>query len=369
MCAYVYACANALLLLQACGFLHEVGVLLHFPNAHSDLQEYVFIDPQWLYDTIATIIRVDPEANDSLSRKRRKGVLRARWLPQILNRRMADVCYKMLLHVLEHFHIIVALNSERSSFLVPALLPAKAPRSGAFGFKRSSRTRSLDDNSDQELHLPLSEAILRTYELSYVPGSFWSKVISALVVLFTERKHSDGRGLGGQFQISQSGRSELGDPVGNDEVDGKTTLSTSSNSGVDIRVDLPSPCPENAGDVFTESSTATVGDFADGAIVQWLKAPDAAQRKSTAGDLDDRSDTSSLVDSMGDLEASGNELCWEAGGDAFEVPSYVPNADEPDGSLTRTLSNAMKKSFTRRRSSDLLSSFSMLDPAEVRQEY
>eukprot|EP00117_Sycon_ciliatum_P032934 scpid31046/ scgid25445/ Leucine-rich repeat serine/threonine-protein kinase 2; Dardarin len=178
-------------LLEATRFLHEAGLLLHFADAQGQLPDYIFIDPQWLYDTIACIIDLDSSADDeSLLKKRRKGVLRSRWMPRILRWRAPAECHTLLLNVLENFHIIVALNSEHSTFLVPALLPESAPSVGTMGFTAASSSESFSSSAAEQIPMryPLSEALVRQYQLPYVPSSFWSKLISSLIVLFTERK-------------------------------------------------------------------------------------------------------------------------------------------------------------------------------------
>jgi len=43
-------------LTQATQFLHENGILLHYDDVN--LQDYYFLDPQWLCDILASVVTI-----------------------------------------------------------------------------------------------------------------------------------------------------------------------------------------------------------------------------------------------------------------------------------------------------------------------
>ena len=44
--------------LQAVSYLHEIGVLLHYPDSTLQLRDFYFIDPGWLCRMMAQVITV-----------------------------------------------------------------------------------------------------------------------------------------------------------------------------------------------------------------------------------------------------------------------------------------------------------------------
>lgn len=145
-------------------------MLLYFCNSHNNLDRLVFIDLQWIYGAVARIITLRKHVQ-SLPVK--NGILPAELLPAIFRGKGVNIppeWQNAILSVLEMFHIAVALDRERSTYLIPALLPAT--RSRAPGSRLSAR--------------PVREAIVRKYLLAYVPGGFWSHLISLLFIFLSK---------------------------------------------------------------------------------------------------------------------------------------------------------------------------------------
>lgn len=53
---------------QAIRFLHECGVLLHYPDVKSKLSKLFFLEPEWLCSLMAQIITV-PEVNPLIDKQ------------------------------------------------------------------------------------------------------------------------------------------------------------------------------------------------------------------------------------------------------------------------------------------------------------
>lgn len=358
---YVPVCISTA---QACEFLHESGVLLYFAESRGDLQDYVFIDRQWLYDIMSCVVHVDPNSQEPVSRKRCKGVLRTRWLPQIVGDRLPENLYPLLLGVLEHFHIIVALNTKRTSFLVPALLPAAAPRSGSFGFRRYSTRFHRGQGEEGDIHLPLSDALLRQYQLSYIPVSFWSKLISSLVVLFTEQKGS-ASSTSQSLKTSRTHQTkprELQSPGSADEVDGVIGR-PEKKIPKPLHAYLPAERP-----IFEASSTATISDTSAGqTAVHWSK-PGLSSPTQTGVGMQAATDltTQCKENSGGDAKTDeSGGYCWDSTVSALDDSSEQScSLEETDGSLIAYRVRNFVDRLTIRRTSDLLSSLAV-EPGDV----
>ena len=100
----------------ACRFLHDVGVIVHY-NVY-ELNDIFFLDPQWLYNILSTII--DP-VNTS------QGVLRVAEITSLLKELGVARLQHHLFIITELFNIAVCLDMEREKFLIPSLLNSQRP--------------------------------------------------------------------------------------------------------------------------------------------------------------------------------------------------------------------------------------------------
>ncbi|XP_072178814.1 leucine-rich repeat serine/threonine-protein kinase 1-like [Diadema setosum] len=98
-------------LLQATRFLHNNGILLHYED--SMLNDYFFLDPQWLCDTLAKVVTI-PEINPDV----KKGVM----LVRDLHRKFEDSSVKeFIISLLNKFEVAVTYDSKH--LLIPSRLP------------------------------------------------------------------------------------------------------------------------------------------------------------------------------------------------------------------------------------------------------
>ena len=101
---------------SACRFLHDVGVIVHY-NVY-ELNDIYFLDPQWLYNILCTII--DP-VNTS------HGVLRVAEITSLLKELGVARLQHHLFKIMELFNIAVCLDMDREKFLIPSLLISQRP--------------------------------------------------------------------------------------------------------------------------------------------------------------------------------------------------------------------------------------------------
>eukprot|EP00057_Strongylocentrotus_purpuratus_P000847 XP_001184678.3 PREDICTED: leucine-rich repeat serine/threonine-protein kinase 1 [Strongylocentrotus purpuratus] len=98
-------------LLQATRFLHNNGILLHYED--SMLNDYFFLDPQWLCDTLAKVVTI-PEINPDV----KKGVM----LVRDLHRKFEDSSVKeFIVSLLNKFEVAVTYDPKH--LLIPSRLP------------------------------------------------------------------------------------------------------------------------------------------------------------------------------------------------------------------------------------------------------
>nr|XP_022298273.1 leucine-rich repeat serine/threonine-protein kinase 2-like isoform X2 [Crassostrea virginica] len=147
---------------QAVRFLHECGVLLHYPDKSLNLRDLYFIDPGWLCRMMAQVVTVR-QINPFI----KNGILRKKDVKLLFTGKTVEnfVFPKDLipqyLRLLEKFEIALPYSEEE--LLIPCHLPEKKP----------------------VLNMPVlskNEKICRYYELTYVPMGMWSRLITRLIV-------------------------------------------------------------------------------------------------------------------------------------------------------------------------------------------
>ncbi|KAL4703040.1 hypothetical protein ACJJTC_013051, partial [Scirpophaga incertulas] len=185
---------------QATAFLHENGVLLHYDDAN--LKELYFVRPQWLCDVLAHVVSVR-EINPFVN----NGVMQAEDVAQVflaspaLGGAAAAGRALPLLHKCE-----LALPLAGRRLLLPALLPAAAPRSpqlemggkclgregGKYLWPSPSSPFDAPRAADSpKLHEEWSSVsvtarssmapVRRLVLLAYVPCGFWARLCGRLL--------------------------------------------------------------------------------------------------------------------------------------------------------------------------------------------
>ena len=107
----------------ACQFLHDAGVIVQHCSSRQHQSSVFFLSPQWLSNILFVILRTQFR---EVGRDGEGAVLSSKRLQQILD--SAEVPSKhtqQFTHLMEQYNMVVALNMERSQFLVPSLLPSK----------------------------------------------------------------------------------------------------------------------------------------------------------------------------------------------------------------------------------------------------
>lgn len=101
-------------IMQACSFLHENGVLLHYED--STLRDLYFLDPQWLCDMLAhvvTIREINPFAKN--------GIMKIEDLKHLFKSQSSQT-REYVLSLLSKFELAVPWDFVH--LLIPSLLPS-----------------------------------------------------------------------------------------------------------------------------------------------------------------------------------------------------------------------------------------------------
>ena len=112
----------------ACQFLHDAGVIVQCLSTRQQQSSIFFLCPQWLSDTLSDILKNRFKAIRGVGEERGGAVISSYELQQILVDAMVPPKHsQQFTHMMEQYNMVVALNMERSQFLVPSLLPSKPP--------------------------------------------------------------------------------------------------------------------------------------------------------------------------------------------------------------------------------------------------
>ena len=98
----------------ACRFLHEAGAIVHYASQISGVSDLYFLDPQWLFNTLARVIT-------ACQQRRKTAVVSSGEWPHFFERAGIPVTiYSSFLAMMESFNIIVSLDFEKNLFLLPS---------------------------------------------------------------------------------------------------------------------------------------------------------------------------------------------------------------------------------------------------------
>lgn len=145
----------------ACHFLHEAGAIVHYRSQVAGVNDLYFLDPQWLFNALATVVKACGQGDRS------SAVVGSGEWPQYFQRAGIPVSvYSSFLALMEHFNIIVSLDFEKNSFLLPSLLPDTPPP--------QYPTYDLSSNT--------SDVCVQYIELEYLPPPLFPQLVSRVIL-------------------------------------------------------------------------------------------------------------------------------------------------------------------------------------------
>jgi leucine-rich repeat kinase 2 len=144
---------------QAAQFLHENGVLVHFEDPISHLNELYILEPGWLCNMVAILRMLKKQHTE---KSLRTGVVHHQALYDLFPEKVCpSENFAQLLRIFNRFHILLPFDEDH--FLVPSFLSKTKPK----------------------IDLPVRAVVHRKYCMFYIPSAFWSHMI-ARIVLFKE---------------------------------------------------------------------------------------------------------------------------------------------------------------------------------------
>ena len=159
----------------ACNFLHDVGTIVQFKPHLVGMSDLYFLDPQWLFNALASIISArtrSPVTN--------KSVIDHLELPSLFEAaEVPHYLYNNFLSMMEAFNILVNLDMEKKSFIIPSLLPDSPPP------HYPQYNLSSDD-----------AGITQYFQFQYLPNGFFSRLLARVIIYI--------RQLSGQLLVASS---------------------------------------------------------------------------------------------------------------------------------------------------------------------
>ena len=163
-------------------FLHDMGTLLHFDDRKNNLDNLYFINPQWLFKVISSVVTIK-EKNPFV----KHGILSFHCLPILFKNLISDKNSQFLnqLAVLfDRFEIALHLDHSKTTLLIPSMLPTVRP---------------LGVGNPPEKHCLLRYIVFP--KGAVVPPGFWSRYLARImhsvpqVKSLLERHTDDGPDL------------------------------------------------------------------------------------------------------------------------------------------------------------------------------
>ena len=183
----------------ACNFLHEAGTIIHFKSHQVGVSDLYFLDPQWLFNILASVISSRVESSSSST-----PVIKCSQLPQILqSANIPPKFYGSFLSMLESFDILVSLDMEKNSYLMPSLLPTSPP----------PHYPSYDLSTD-------TNTITQYIQFSYLPVGFFPRLLARVLIYI--------RQLSGQLLMADSAPLTTGEDEPDWNISGLVDAVTSS---------------------------------------------------------------------------------------------------------------------------------------------
>ena len=182
----------------ACNFLHEAGTIVHFKSHLVGVSDLYFLDPQWLFNILASVISSRVQSSNC------SPVIKCSQLPQILqSANIPPKFYGSFLSMMESFDILVSLDMEKNTFLMPSLLPTSPP----------PHYPSYDLSTD-------TTTITQYVQFSYLPVGFFPRLLARVLTYI--------RQLSGQLLMADSAPLTIGEDEPDWSISGLVNAVTSS---------------------------------------------------------------------------------------------------------------------------------------------
>ena len=144
----------------ACRFLNEAGAIVHYRSQQSGVSDLYFLDPQWLFNALATIIK-------SISQGRESAVVQGGEWPHYFQAiHLPQAMYRSFLCMMEHYNIIVRLDFTKDTYMLPSLLPNSLPT--------NYPTYDLSSNLD--------DVVVQYLDFNFLPPPLFSQLIARVLL-------------------------------------------------------------------------------------------------------------------------------------------------------------------------------------------
>ena len=148
----------------ACHFLHEAGTIVHFRSHQAGVSDLYFLDPHWLFNTLASVI------NSRVQSSHHSPILVSGQLPQSFqSAEIPPQFYNSFLLMMESFDILVSLDMEKNSFLIPSLLPTSPP-------SHYPSYNLMDD----------ANTITQYVQFDYLPVGFFPRLLARVLIFIRQ---------------------------------------------------------------------------------------------------------------------------------------------------------------------------------------
>ena len=144
----------------ACHFLHEAGAIVHFKSQISGVSDLYFLDPQWLFNALASVVRAIRQGN------RETAVVSGDWSRFFHSLNLSKNMYNSFLAMMETANIIVSLDFSKKTYMIPSLLPDTPP----------PLYPGYDLSSD------LDDLVVQYMELDFLPPPLFPQLIARLLL-------------------------------------------------------------------------------------------------------------------------------------------------------------------------------------------
>jgi len=147
--------------------LHQVGALLHYDDHKHNLDDFYFVDPQWLCDLLSSVVLVKQRnSNPGVS----QGIFSSDSISLFKDKRFP---FRQCLMLLSRFEIIVPLDKEYNRILVPSLLPDICPT--------FVNEQLLDDKNCLKRFIYFCPSVSKGSHTTATPPGLWSCLLTRAI--------------------------------------------------------------------------------------------------------------------------------------------------------------------------------------------
>ena len=144
----------------ACRFLHEAGAIVHFKSQLSGVSDLYFLDPQWLFNALALVVRGISQG------ERQMAIVSGEWPQYLQSVNLSPSMYDSFLAMMEATNIIVSLDFNKSTYMVPSLLPDTPPKQYP-GYDLSSN---------------MEDVVVQYLEMDFLPPPLFPQLIARVLL-------------------------------------------------------------------------------------------------------------------------------------------------------------------------------------------